>query len=42
MGNNCRMRPIGSGGQDVGHSGVATGHGVLNLSSSIPVGDERK
>ncbi|WP_146549102.1 hypothetical protein [Rummeliibacillus suwonensis] len=34
------MRPIGSGQQDVGHSGVATGRGAFNLSSSIPVGDE--
>ncbi|WP_312755619.1 hypothetical protein [Rummeliibacillus suwonensis] len=32
------MRPIGSGGQDVGHSGVATGRGAFNLSSSISVG----
>ncbi|MBO2535735.1 MULTISPECIES: hypothetical protein [Rummeliibacillus] len=32
------MRPIGSGGRDVGHSGVATGRGAFNLSSSISVG----
>jgi len=34
------MRPIGSGGQDAGHSGVATGRGAFNLSSSSPVWDE--
>ncbi|WP_312753627.1 hypothetical protein [Rummeliibacillus suwonensis] len=28
------MRPISSGGQDVGPSGVATGHGAFHLSSS--------
>ena len=39
-GINCRMRPIGLGQQDVGHSGVATGRGAFNLSSSILVGDE--
>ena len=33
------MRPIGLGGQDVGPSGVATGRGAFNLSSSISVGD---
>ncbi|WP_186725804.1 hypothetical protein [Rummeliibacillus sp. SL167] len=40
MGINCRirLRPIGSGGQNVGPSGVATGRGAFNLSSSIPVG----
>ncbi|WP_146552305.1 hypothetical protein [Rummeliibacillus sp. SL167] len=33
--------PIGSGGQDVGPSGVATtGRGAFNLSSSPSVGDE--
>jgi len=32
------MRPIGSGQQDVGHSGVAAGHGAFNLSSSSSVG----
>jgi hypothetical protein len=37
---NCRMRPIGLGQQDVGHSGVVTGRGAFNLSSSISVGDE--
>ncbi len=36
----ARKSPIGSGQQDVGHSGVATGRGVLNLSSSISMGDE--
>jgi len=30
--------PTGSGQQDVGHSGVATGRGAFNLSSSISVG----
>jgi hypothetical protein len=39
-GSNCRMRPIGSVQQDVGPSGVATGRGAFNLSSSISVGDE--
>ncbi|WP_312753645.1 hypothetical protein [Rummeliibacillus suwonensis] len=34
------MKPIGSGQQDVGHSGVATGRGAFSLSSSISVGDE--
>ncbi len=34
------MRPIGSGGQDVGPSGVATGRGAFNPSSSPSVGDE--
>ncbi|WP_186731354.1 hypothetical protein [Rummeliibacillus suwonensis] len=34
------MRPTGSGQQDVGHSGVATGRGAFNLSSSSSVGDE--
>ncbi|WP_312753334.1 hypothetical protein [Rummeliibacillus suwonensis] len=33
------MRPIGLGQQDVGHSGVATGRGAFNLSSSSS-GDE--
>ena len=32
------MRPIGLGWQDVSHSGVATGHGAFNLSSSSSVG----
>ncbi|MBO2537279.1 hypothetical protein [Rummeliibacillus suwonensis] len=32
------MRPIGSGQQDVGPSGVATGRGAFNLSSSSSVG----
>ncbi|MBO2537109.1 hypothetical protein [Rummeliibacillus suwonensis] len=31
--------PIGSDEQDVGHSGVATGRGAFNLSSSSSVGD---
>ncbi|MBO2534365.1 hypothetical protein [Rummeliibacillus suwonensis] len=39
-GSTARKSPIGWGGQDVGHSGVATGRGVLNLSSSSSVGDE--
>jgi hypothetical protein len=34
------MRPIGLGGQDVGHSAVATGRGALHLSSSSSVEDE--
>ncbi len=34
------MRPIGLDQQDVGHSGVATGRGAFNLSSSILVEDE--
>lgn len=34
------MRPIGSGRQDVGHSGIATGRGAFHLSSSSSVGDE--
>jgi len=34
------MRPIGSGGQDVNHSGVTTGRVTFHLSSSISVGDE--
>ncbi|WP_255473159.1 hypothetical protein [Rummeliibacillus sp. SL167] len=34
------MRPIGSGGQDVGPSGVATGRGAFNLSFSPSVEDE--
>ncbi|WP_312753594.1 hypothetical protein [Rummeliibacillus suwonensis] len=32
------MRPIGSGQQDVGPSGVAIGRGAFHLSSSISVG----
>ncbi|WP_312755944.1 hypothetical protein, partial [Rummeliibacillus suwonensis] len=39
-GSTAHKSPIGSGQQDVGHSGVATGRGVLHLSSSISVGDE--
>ncbi len=31
-GINCRMRPISLGGQDVGHSGVATGQDVALLT----------
>ncbi|WP_312755338.1 hypothetical protein [Rummeliibacillus suwonensis] len=34
------MRPIGSGQQDVGHLGVATGRGAFHLSPSISVGEE--
>ncbi len=34
------MRPIGSGGQDVGPSGVATGRGVFHFCSSTSMGDE--
>ncbi len=37
-GTTACKNPIGSGGQDVGHSGVATGRGAFNLSSSISVG----
>ncbi|WP_146550324.1 hypothetical protein [Rummeliibacillus suwonensis] len=33
-------RPIGSGQQDVGYSGVATRRGAFSLSSSSSVGDE--
>jgi hypothetical protein len=36
----ARKSPIGSGQQDVGSSGVATGRGAFNLSSSPSVGDE--
>ena len=39
-GSTARKNPIGSAQQDVGHSGVATGRGVFNLSSSFLVGDE--
>ena len=41
-GSTAYKSPIGSGQQDVGPSGVATGRGVFNLSSSISVGDEEK
>ncbi|WP_312753902.1 hypothetical protein [Rummeliibacillus suwonensis] len=34
------MHLIGSGQQDVGHSGVVTGRGAFNLSSSSSVGNE--
>ncbi|WP_186731344.1 hypothetical protein [Rummeliibacillus suwonensis] len=34
------MCPIGSGQQDVGPSGVATGRGAFHLSSSISVEEE--
>ena len=34
------MRPIGSGQQDVGHSGVATGRGAFNLGFPSSIGDE--
>ncbi|MBO2536454.1 hypothetical protein [Rummeliibacillus suwonensis] len=37
-GSTARKSPISSGQQDVGHSGVATGRGVFNLSSSSSVG----
>ncbi|WP_312755418.1 hypothetical protein [Rummeliibacillus suwonensis] len=33
MGSTARKSPIGSGQQDVGHSGVAIGRGAFNLSS---------
>ncbi|WP_146552865.1 hypothetical protein [Rummeliibacillus sp. SL167] len=33
-------RPIGSGQQHVGYSGVATRRGAFSLSSSSSVGDE--
>ncbi|MBO2537742.1 hypothetical protein [Rummeliibacillus suwonensis] len=33
-GTTARISPIGLGQQDVGHSGVATGRGAFNLSSS--------
>ncbi len=36
-GSTARKSPISSGQQDVGHSGVATGRGVFNLSSSSSV-----
>jgi len=39
-GINFRMRLIGSGGQDVGHLGVATGCGAFHFHSSISVLDE--
>ena len=39
-GTTACKNPIGSGGQDVGPSGVATGRGAFNLSSSSLVGDE--
>ncbi|WP_280524864.1 hypothetical protein [Rummeliibacillus suwonensis] len=42
MGINSHTSPIGSDQQDVGHSGVATGRGAFNLSSSSSVGDEKK
>ncbi|WP_186725722.1 hypothetical protein [Rummeliibacillus sp. SL167] len=34
------MRPIGSGRQDVGHSGAATGRGAFHFRSSSSLGDE--
>ncbi|WP_279590443.1 hypothetical protein [Rummeliibacillus suwonensis] len=37
-GSTARKSPIGSDGQDVGPSGVATGRGAFNLSFSISVG----
>ncbi|WP_312753603.1 hypothetical protein [Rummeliibacillus suwonensis] len=39
-GPTARISPIGSDQQDVGPSGVATGRGAFNLSSSSSVGDE--
>jgi hypothetical protein len=39
-GMNCRMRPIGSDGQDVGHSGVATGRGAFHFRFFSSAGDE--
>ncbi|WP_312755501.1 hypothetical protein [Rummeliibacillus suwonensis] len=39
-GSTAHKSPIGSGQQDVGHSGVAIGHGAFNLSSSVSVKDE--
>ncbi|WP_146548137.1 hypothetical protein [Rummeliibacillus suwonensis] len=40
-GSTARKNPIGSAQQEeVGPSGVATGHGAFNLSSSISAGDE--
>ena len=38
MGRTARKSPIGSDQQDVGPSGVATGRGAFNLSSSSSVG----
>ncbi|WP_312755752.1 hypothetical protein [Rummeliibacillus suwonensis] len=38
MGINCRLRLIGSGGQNVGPSGVAIGRGIFHFRSSISVG----
>ena len=38
----ARKSPIGSGQQDVGPSGVATGRGAFNLSSSISSGWMKK
>ncbi|WP_279590432.1 hypothetical protein [Rummeliibacillus suwonensis] len=40
MGINFRMRPIGSGGQDVGLSGVVTERGVFHFCSSNSVRDQ--
>lgn len=37
---NCRMSPIGSTNKMLVPSGVATGRGDFNLSSSISTGDE--
>ncbi|WP_186731318.1 hypothetical protein [Rummeliibacillus suwonensis] len=39
-GSTARKSPIGSGQQDVGPSGVATGRGVFHFRSSCSVGDE--
>jgi len=39
-GSTARKSPIGLGQQDVGPSGVATGRGAFNLSSSISVENE--
>ncbi|MBO2535097.1 hypothetical protein [Rummeliibacillus suwonensis] len=42
MGNpTARKSPIGSGQQDVGHSGVATGRGVFHFRSSSSVGKKK-
>lgn len=39
-GSTARKNPIGSGQQEVGPSGVATGRSAFNLSSFISVRDE--
>ena len=40
-GSTARKSPIGSGQQDVGHSGVATGRGVFHFRSSSSVGKKK-